>query len=139
MSGQLFFLFFFFFFFFDRVCLYSPGCAGIHSVDQAGLELRNLPASASQVLGLKASTTTACLDSSCPVTRTHSLTQVSLCQQYTLLWFENFMPCSCWALDPNEEANGRCLGHEGSTSDWMSAPTERTWCRELTPFCLRDT
>jgi hypothetical protein len=30
-----------------------------HSVDQAGLELRNPPASVSQVLGLKASTTTA--------------------------------------------------------------------------------
>jgi hypothetical protein len=31
------------------------------SVDQAGLELRNPPASASQVLGLKACTTTAWL------------------------------------------------------------------------------
>jgi hypothetical protein len=30
---------------------------GTHSVDQAGLELRNLSASASQVLGLKAYTT----------------------------------------------------------------------------------
>jgi hypothetical protein len=38
----------------DRVSLYSPGCPGTHSVDQAGLELRNLPASASRVLGLKA-------------------------------------------------------------------------------------
>ena len=38
--------------------LYSPGCPGTHSVDQAGLELRNLPASASRVLGLKACTTT---------------------------------------------------------------------------------
>jgi hypothetical protein len=42
----------------DRVSLYSPGCPGTHSVDQAGLELRNLPASASQVLGLKACATT---------------------------------------------------------------------------------
>jgi hypothetical protein len=46
-------------FFENRVSLYSPGCPGIHSVDQAGLELRNLPASASQVLGLKACATTA--------------------------------------------------------------------------------
>jgi hypothetical protein len=38
--------------------VYSPGCPGTHSVDQAGLELRNLPASASQVLGLKACVTT---------------------------------------------------------------------------------
>ncbi|GAB1285580.1 RAS protein activator-like 2 [Apodemus speciosus] len=37
----------------DRVSLCSPGCPGTHSVDQAGLELRNPPASASQVLGLK--------------------------------------------------------------------------------------
>jgi hypothetical protein len=40
------------------VSLYSPGCPGTHSVDQAGLELRNLPASASQVLGLKVCATT---------------------------------------------------------------------------------
>ena len=30
----------------DRVSLYSPGCSGTHFVDQAGIELRNLPASA---------------------------------------------------------------------------------------------
>jgi hypothetical protein len=45
------------FFFRDRVSLYSPGCPGTHFVDQAGLELRNPPASASQVLGLKARAT----------------------------------------------------------------------------------
>jgi hypothetical protein len=50
--------FFCFFFFQDRVFLYSPGSPGTHSVDQAGLELRSPPASASQVLGLKACTTT---------------------------------------------------------------------------------
>jgi hypothetical protein len=43
----------------DRVSLCSSGCPETHSVDQAGLELRNLPASASQVLGLKACTITA--------------------------------------------------------------------------------
>ena len=32
-------------FLFAFVSLCSPGCPGIHSVDQAGLELRNLPAS----------------------------------------------------------------------------------------------
>jgi hypothetical protein len=46
----LFFFFFFFFFFFG---FSSPGCPETHSVDQAGLKLRNPPASASQVLGLK--------------------------------------------------------------------------------------
>jgi hypothetical protein len=56
----VFFLFvclFFVFCFRDRVSLYSPGCSGTHLVYQAGLELRNLPASASQVLGLKACAT----------------------------------------------------------------------------------
>jgi hypothetical protein len=52
------FSFFFFFFFQDKVSLCSPDCPGTHSGDQAGLELRNSPASASQVLGLKACTTT---------------------------------------------------------------------------------
>jgi hypothetical protein len=49
----------FFLVFQDRVSLYSPGCPGTHSVDQAGLKLRNLPAPASQVLGLKVCATTA--------------------------------------------------------------------------------
>jgi hypothetical protein len=43
----------------DRVSLCSPGCPGTHSVDQAGLELRNPPVSALQVLGLKACATTS--------------------------------------------------------------------------------
>jgi hypothetical protein len=45
---------FFVFLFFETGFLCSPGCPGTHSVDQAGLELRNPPASASQVLELKA-------------------------------------------------------------------------------------
>jgi hypothetical protein len=49
----------------DRVSLYSPGCPGTHSVNQTGLELRNLPASASQVLGLKACATTTWLGLLC--------------------------------------------------------------------------
>jgi hypothetical protein len=43
--------------------LCSPGCPGTHFVDQAGLELRDPPASASQVLGLKVCTTTVWLKS----------------------------------------------------------------------------
>jgi hypothetical protein len=45
-------------FLWDRVSLCSPGCPATHSVDQVGLEPRNPPASASQVLGLKACATT---------------------------------------------------------------------------------
>ena len=38
------FLFVFWFLFFrDRVSLCIPGCPGTHSIDQADLELRNLP------------------------------------------------------------------------------------------------
>jgi hypothetical protein len=48
-----------FLFFRGRVSLCSSGYPGTHSADQAGLELRNLPASASRVLGLKACATTA--------------------------------------------------------------------------------
>jgi hypothetical protein len=51
-------LFVFVFVFENRVSHCSPGCPGTHSVDQAGLKLRNPPVSASQVLGLKTCTTT---------------------------------------------------------------------------------
>jgi hypothetical protein len=37
----------------DKVSLCSPGYPETHSVDQTGLKLRDLPASASQVLGQK--------------------------------------------------------------------------------------
>ena len=45
-------LFCFVLFFRARVSLYIPGCPGPPFVEQAGLELRNLPASAFQVMGL---------------------------------------------------------------------------------------
>ena len=53
-----FFIFYLFIYFGDRVSLCSPGCPGTHFVDQGGLELRNPPASASRVLGIKACATT---------------------------------------------------------------------------------
>jgi hypothetical protein len=60
--GFLFVCLFVCLFFQDRLSLCSSGCPGTHSVDQAGLELRNLPASAFQVLGLKACATIASLN-----------------------------------------------------------------------------
>jgi hypothetical protein len=51
-------LLFCFVLFFKTGFLCSPGCPGTYFVDQAGLELRNPPASASRVLGLKACATT---------------------------------------------------------------------------------
>jgi hypothetical protein len=44
---HLYVFFFFFLVFRDRVSLYSSGYPGTHFVDQAGLKLRNPPASAS--------------------------------------------------------------------------------------------
>jgi hypothetical protein len=55
----LFSFFLFFFWFFETGFLYSTGCPGTHFVDQSGLELRNPPASASRVLGLKVCANTA--------------------------------------------------------------------------------
>jgi hypothetical protein len=64
-AKESFFLFLFFVFcFYEAGFLCSPDCPGTHFVGQAGLKLRNLPASASQVLGLKACATTAWLKES---------------------------------------------------------------------------
>jgi hypothetical protein len=56
------------------------GCPGTHSVDQASLELRNPPASASQVLRLKACATTAQ-------------------QGGVLFFFSNLPSCDCLLTD----------------------------------------
>jgi hypothetical protein len=52
-------LFFVLFCFQDKVSLCRPVCPGTHYVDQAGLKLKILPVSTSQVLGLKACATTS--------------------------------------------------------------------------------
>ena len=49
----------------DRVSLCSPGCPGTHFVDQAGLELRNPPASASTFQYLKTVNDPSPVDDSC--------------------------------------------------------------------------
>ena len=43
----------------EFLCVCSCDCLGTHSVDQAGIKLRHMLASASQVLGLETCTTTA--------------------------------------------------------------------------------
>jgi hypothetical protein len=43
----------------DSISLCSAGCPGTYSVDQAGLEHRDLPASAFPVVGLRVCTATA--------------------------------------------------------------------------------
>ena len=58
----------------DRVFLCSPGCPGPHSVEEAGLELRDSSASASQVLGLKVCATTVQL-LVCPIDNVLCLTE----------------------------------------------------------------
>jgi hypothetical protein len=58
-TSSLDWLYSFVFVFRDSVSLCSPSCPGTHFVDKASLELRNPPASASQVLGLKVCLTTA--------------------------------------------------------------------------------
>jgi hypothetical protein len=65
-------------FFPDRVSLCSPGCPGTHFVEQAGLKLRNLPASASRVLGLKVCTTMPGLSF-----RIHSQSKISVALMYS--------------------------------------------------------
>ena len=46
---------------YSRVSVYTPSCPETHFEQQPGLELKNLPASASKVLGLKSSATTTWL------------------------------------------------------------------------------
>jgi hypothetical protein len=94
------------------VSLCSLGWPGTHSVDQAGLELRNLPASASQVLGLKVyatalhdifflSFTSVCMYLFCDQTR------VCICPRMVSapLGLESPADVSClpWVLGSKEE------------------------------------
>ncbi|GAB1298325.1 T-complex protein 1 subunit epsilon [Apodemus speciosus] len=77
----------------DKVSLCSPGRPETYSVDQAGLKLRNPPASASQVLGLKACTTTARL-LSCPTL-----------EQYAMRAFADALEVIPMALSENSGMN----------------------------------
>jgi hypothetical protein len=102
----------FVFVFQDRVSLYSPGCPGTHFVDQAGLKLRNPPASASQVLRLKVCATTIWLCSCIftppppphpPPPGSHPLflSSLSALKTWVSLWANScFLPvfCICFYL-----------------------------------------
>jgi hypothetical protein len=87
-------------FFRDRVSLYSPGCPRTHSVDQAGLKLRNPPASASWVLGLKTCATNTQL--SVPF-------YISLFYFYFCKIFLSLLVCLLWE---RFGSNKRCVGED---------------------------
>jgi hypothetical protein len=80
------FIIIYFLVFWDRVSLCSPVCPGTHSVGQAGLELGNLPASASRVLGLKACATTARLYSFLPARESRAITSILSSLNWGLQW-----------------------------------------------------
>ena len=85
----------------DRVSLYGPSGPGTHFVDQAGLELRNLPVSASQVQGLKASATTAQLTKICfKCTLVFCLHLVCVRMSDPGVTDSCELPCGCWGLNP---------------------------------------
>jgi hypothetical protein len=76
--------------------LCSLGCPGTHSIEQAGLKLRNPPSSASLVLGLKACATTAqslrvsfgvCLGVYICVLRDIAAEAYLKCTEYTGRWW----------------------------------------------------
>ena len=95
-------LFFVFVFVFrDRVSPYSPGCPGTHSVDQAGLELRNPLASASPVLGLKVCATAARLFLRIDTSQPHSSPMKQCCSNFQLRMLKCHMPRTWW-LRSNE-------------------------------------
>ena len=116
------FFFFFLFLFFlvfetGFLCVALAGCPGTHSVDQAGLELRNPPASASQVLGLKAWCSTTTRQNSSISFFFFKIYLFIMCK-YTVAVFRHSRrvapdlvmdgcepPCGCWELNsgPSEE------------------------------------
>jgi hypothetical protein len=93
--------FFFFFFFFIETGFLCVALAvpRTHSVDQAGLELRNPPASASQVLGLQ-----ACINTARPPLAFLRLFGVYV--SYSSFWFfgvfspflRSYLPDAMWLL-----------------------------------------
>jgi hypothetical protein len=99
----------FFFFFWDRVSLCSPGCPGTHSVDQAGLELRNIPASASQVRGLQACATTA------QHTWTFLLSLEKISPNCAVLKYTNIGYLVTTFLPPTDCYSADCSGHRDPT------------------------
>jgi hypothetical protein len=91
-------------FFQDRVSLCSPGSPGTRAVDQAGLKLRNPPASASQVLGLKACATTARLFNVFILCALVFYLHICLCEgvrsPVTGVTDSCEPPCGYWELNP---------------------------------------
>jgi hypothetical protein len=115
----------------DRVSLYNPGCPGTHSANPAGLKLRNLPASASQVLGLKACATIA------------QIMSTSYLSNSDFLWF---LP-SLWATVDLDYWNMRLLAicwsslrqkKKGYTLLWFEQDSESRWASKCIAGSLED-
>jgi hypothetical protein len=110
-----FLVFLFVLFFRDRVSLCSPGCPGTHSVDQAGLKLRNLPASASRVQGLKVCATTVRLNMyflrtfSLPTIWFRNLFAVGMIQQ---IFSEYFLSTRHWGLVVHSRTEKRYFSNQ---------------------------
>jgi hypothetical protein len=120
------FSFFFLPIFRDRVSLCSPGCPGTHSVDQAALELRNLPAYTSWVLGLKACATTSQL----PFLKKIRYFLYLHFKCYPLSWFPLWKPPIPSPLLTNLPTpapwpwHSPTLGHRAFTGPRASPPTD---------------
>jgi hypothetical protein len=101
----------------DKVSLCNSGCLGTHSVDQAGLELRDPPASASQVLGLKVCATTPLATVSICVLIFYKfvdgINSLHTYHTHTRMIFCMYMCASCTHLMPEETRGGRALGPTG--------------------------
>jgi hypothetical protein len=75
-----------------RVSLCSPGCPGTHSIDQAGLELRNPPASAKGVRHHRPASPSVFLRRCLPIQLWQSLTEPAIVSQVLGIKARTTMP-----------------------------------------------
>ena len=104
----------------DRVCLYSPGCPGTHAVDQASLRQGDPLASAFQVLGLKAWTTSIRL----------------ILLSYLFIFFkQQQQQTPCCVAQASREFRILLLKPPKCWDDWRSLPYPLTCYFSMNFFC----